>query len=202
MFETPNIDKNEQELNQEIRKIKKYEINSMKAVTEQKKSAIELPRKHSLISLTRLVAGFILAPLLGTFIYYLLFFMPSAVNYVSSGASLSNSFSYLTAVTLIGGSLFYAPVGIVGLIVMLIIRRYYSWNYVTSIIGAVISAFLVLFLFSILLWAIESEYILSDGGLSLLAALIIIPSVLTGASFWLIALYKNTCWEFTAGGQS
>ena len=36
MFETPNIDKNEQELNQEIRKIKKYGINSMKAVTEQK----------------------------------------------------------------------------------------------------------------------------------------------------------------------
>jgi hypothetical protein len=155
--------------------------------SEQKKC-----RVSSLISGARLVSGFTLAPTMGALIFYLMLNVPLLFGYELPGMSLSVSPEFLIGGTLIAGSIFYAPTVMIGLVIMMLIRRYYSWNLSNCIIGGVLSAFAVALLFLITLMFLGQELMVAGAGFSMVMTLIIIPSVLSGISFWFIAVYKNS----------
>lgn len=139
----------------------------------------------------RVIAGFILAPLLGPLIFYLLLSIQSLFSLNISGISFSKNPLFFLGVIAMVGPLFYLPAVVFGVVVMLLIRHFYSWNIFTCVIGALISAFLVASLFFLLLLFIGSGFIVSKAGFLRLLAMIFIPSVFAGMFFWLIAVYRN-----------
>lgn len=161
--------------------------------SEQKKC-----RVSSLISGARLVLGFTLAPTLGALIFYLMLNVPLFFGYKLPDMLLSVSPGFLISGTLIAGSIFYAPTVIIGLVIMMLIRRYYSWNLTNCIIGGVLCAFAVASLFLAGLMLVGQSFMVACAGCSMLISLIIIPSVMSGVSFWLIAVYKNSDINFVS----
>ncbi len=149
-------------------------------------------RVSSFISGARLVSGFTLAPTLGALIFYLMLNVPLFFGYKLPGMTLSVSPEFLIGSTLMAGSLFYAPTVMIGLAIMMLIRRYYSWNLTNCIIGGILCAFAVASLFLIALMFVGQGMMLAGAGFSMVVTLIIIPSVMSGISFWLIAVYKNS----------
>jgi hypothetical protein len=146
----------------------------------------------SFISEARQVLGFALAPTLGALIFYLMLNVPLFFGYKLADMSLSVSPEFLISGTLIAGSIFYAPTVIIGLVIMMLIRCYYSWNLTNCIIGGVLSAFAVASIFLTLILFTGSTFAVAGAGFSMILSLIIIPSMLSGISFWLIAVYKNS----------
>ena len=154
--------------------------------SEQKKH-----RVSNFISGARLVSGFTLAPTLGALVFYFMMNVPLLFGYKLPGMLLSVSPEFLIGGTLIAGSIFYAPTVMIGFVIMMLIRRYYSWNLTNCIIGGVLCAFAVSSIFLTALMFIGQGLMVAGAGFSMIMTLIIIPSVLSGTSFWLIAVHKN-----------
>ena len=102
---------------------------------------------------------------------------------------------FLIGGTLIAGSIFYASTVMIGLAIMMLIRRYYSWSLTNCIIGGVLSAFVVASLFLTVLMFTGQGLMVAGAGFSMVITLIILPSVLSGISFWLLGVYKNNGME-------
>ncbi len=183
MFETENLDLNKPEVNIEF------------AGTEENTASTYKNEKimygHNYISSLRLAAGFIMAPLFGLFIYCLLYLVPYLFSNGFSNDLSSGNLSFFFSVIMIGGSLFYAPAVISKIVIMLLIRRYFPWNIVTSIAGSVISAFSVLVLFLIAVRITGSTFTFPVTGVGQLSAFVIAASAMSGILFWRIALFRN-----------
>ncbi len=154
----------------------------------------EVNKKIQLKLFARIIAGFMLAPVIGPLIYYALLNIQHLFGN-GSIVSFPDSISFLTAGILISASLFYAPAVLFSLAVMLFILRRYMWNIGASIVGAVVSGSMVAFLFFILLlfagWGVSVAY----AGFFIMAKLIIVSSLIAGISFWLITVYRNDSLE-------
>jgi hypothetical protein len=134
----------------------------------------------------RVIAGFLFAPIFGLILYYALPFI-----IVFPGFSFSHAFAVAIAATLIGGKVLYTPALLVSVVVMLLIRRFYQWNLISSIIGAMIIGLLVPLIFAIGLWITTSEFMLAQVGFFRLFSIFAGPSFLSGIVFWLIAVHRN-----------
>ncbi len=146
--------------------------------------------KFHLKPFARIIAGFMLAPIIGPLTYYILLNIQHLFGN-SSIVSFPDGIAFLTAGILISASLFYPPSVIFSLAVMLFIWKRYTWNIGTSIIGAVVSGSMVAFLFFIFLlfagWGVNVAY----AGFFIMAKFIIVSSLIAGISFWLITVYRN-----------
>jgi hypothetical protein len=134
----------------------------------------------------RVIAGFLFAPILGFFLYYALSFI-----IVFPGFSFSHALSVGVAAVLVGGKVLYIPALLIAVAVMLIIRRFYQWNLISSIIGSMIIGLLVVLSFAAGLWMVTSEFTLAQFGFFRLLSIIIGPSVLAGVVFWFLAVHRN-----------
>ncbi len=146
------------------------------------------------VSAYRLVAGLVLAPLLGPLLYYFLVVIegfPISIALAALPASLPVDPGFIKAGLFIAGSMFYLPAVISGLTVMLIVKRFLRLNIFTCVIGGLISAFMVSFLFSILLLLFAPGSTMVTAGFLLLLELIYMPAILSGLSFWAIAVVGN-----------
>jgi len=128
---------------------------------------------------------------MGALGFYILLNVPLLFGYELTGISLSTSPSFLIGGLMTAGTLFYAPTVIVGLIVMLLMHRYRSWNIIDCIIGGLISAFVLATCFMTLLLFIGSGINVAGGSALMMLGLITIPSVFSGISFWVLAAYQN-----------
>jgi hypothetical protein len=151
----------------------------------------KLARSSLLMTKVRLVAGFTLAPTIGALGFYILINVPLLFGYELTGVSLSTRPSFLIGGLMTAGTLFYAPVVIIGLIVMLLIQRYRSWNIVNCIGGGLISALVLSTCFMALLLIIGSGINVAGGSALMMLGLITIPSVFSGMSFWVLVAYRN-----------
>ncbi len=151
----------------------------------------EHARSSFLMTKVRLVAGFTLAPTIGALGFYILINVPLLFGYELRGVSLSTSPSFLIGGLMTAGTLFYAPAVIIGLIVMILIHRYRSWNFVNCIGGGLISALVLSICFMALLLIIGSGIDVAGGSALMMFGLITIPSVFSGMSFWVLVGYRN-----------
>ena len=148
-------------------------------------------RRHAQVdpvikSKERVIAGFLCAPIFGLILYF-------AIPFVIAipGFSFSHAFAVAVAATLIGGKVFYTPALLVAVVVMLLIRRFYQWNLISSIVGGMIIGLLVPLLFAIGLWITTSDFMLAQVGFFRLFSFFAGPSFLSGIVFWLIAVHRN-----------
>ena len=134
----------------------------------------------------RVIAGFLFAPIFGFFLYYALSFL-----IVVPGFSFSHALSVGIAAILVGGKVFFIPALLIAVAVMLMIRRFYQWNLISSIIGSMIIGLLVVLGIAAGLWIVTSDSMLAQFGFFRLLSIIIGPSVLAGIAFWFLAVHKN-----------
>ena len=137
-------------------------------------------------STVRVIAGFLFAPIFGLILYYAL----SSII-VFPGFSFPHALSVGIAAILVGGKVFYVPALLIAVVVMLIIRRFYKWNLISSIIGSMIIGLLAVLSFAVGLWIVTSEFMLAQVGFFRLLPIFIGPSVLAGIVFWLLAVHRN-----------
>ena len=133
----------------------------------------------------RVIAGFLFAPIFGFILYYAL------SSIVLPGFSFLHALSIGIAAILVGGKMFYIPALLIAAVVMLLIRRFYQWNLISSIVGAMIIGLLVVLMFAIGLWITTSEFMLAQFGFFRLFSIFAGPSFLSGIVFWLIAVHRN-----------
>ena len=133
----------------------------------------------------RVIAGFLFAPIFGFILYYAL------SSIVLPGFSFSHALSIGIAAILVGGKMFYIPALLIAAVVMLIIRRFYQWYLISSIIGSMIIGLLTLLIFAVGLWMTTSELMFAQVGFFRLFPIFIGPSFLAGIVFWLLAVHGN-----------
>jgi hypothetical protein len=155
------------------------------------RNRMKRPGRHSRVnplftSTVRVTAGFLFAPILGLILYY----VPSFIIAFPEISS-SNAFSLGIAATLVGGTVFYPPAVLISVVVMLLIRRFYQWNLISSIIGAMIIGLFIVLISAVVFWVATSEFMLAQVGFFRLFSLFAGPSVFSGIVFWLLAVYRN-----------
>ena len=133
----------------------------------------------------RVIAGFLFAPIFGFILYYAL------SSIVLPGFSFLHALSIGIAAILVGGKMFYTPAVLISVVVMLLIRRFYQWNLISSIFGSMIIGLLVVLTFAVGLWIATSEFMLAQVGFFRLLSIFFGPSVLAGIVFWLLAVHRN-----------
>jgi len=133
----------------------------------------------------RVIAGFLFAPIFGFILYYAL------SSIVLPGFSFLHALSIGIAAILVGGKMFYTPAVLISVVVMLLIRRFYQWNLISSIIGSMIIGLLVVLTFAVGLWIATSESMLAQVGFFRLLSIFAGPSFLAGIVFWLLAVHRN-----------
>ena len=144
------------------------------------------------LSIIRIIAGFIFAPILGTFLYFLAVSFPSPLSFDGLLSAVSDSIVYFFSVSSSTGPLFYPLVMVLGTLVLLLLMRYFSCNISICILGALTNGILASVLFLIMLLLSGASFMPAFAGFALLLSMITVPSILAGVLFWFIAAFKNT----------
>jgi hypothetical protein len=149
-------------------------------------------RNRQYLSMTRIIAGLIVAPFLGLLLYFIAFSFQSPFSFDAFSSMVMSSLIYFFSIISNLGPYFLVLALILGTIVMLLLMKYYSWNIAICVIGSVINAFLVVILFLILLLLTGASFMPALVGSVRLLSLITVPAILAGILFWFIVVFKNT----------
>ena len=144
------------------------------------------------LSMTRIIAGLIVAPFLGLLLYFIAFSLQSPLSFDAFSSTVKSCLIYFFSIISKLGLYFLVLALILGTIVMLLLKKYYSWNIAICVIGAVMNAFLAVILFLILLLLTGVAFMPALAGSFRLLSLITVPAMLAGILFWFIAVFKNT----------
>ena len=148
----------------------------------------DFTRIRQYLSMTRIIAGLIVAPFCVLLLCFLAVSFQSPFSFDALSSTVVSSLIIMSTL----GSYFLSIALILGTIVMLLLMKYYSCNISTCVIGAVINAFLAAILFMILLLLTGTALMPAVAVSVLLLSLIAVPAILSGILFWFIALFKNT----------
>jgi hypothetical protein len=149
-------------------------------------------RIRQYLSITRIIAGLIVAPFLGLLLYFIALSLQSPFSFDAFGSSVMSSLIYCLSIMSNLGPYFLVLALILGTIVMLLLMKYYSCNIAICVIGAVMNTFLAAILFLILLLLTGAGFMPALSGSVLLLSFIAVPAIPTGILFWFMAVFKNT----------
>ncbi len=144
------------------------------------------------VSISRIIAGLIIAPFLGLLLYVISLSLQSPFSLGTLSSTVMSSLIYFFSIISNLGPYFPVLALISGTIVMFLLMKYYSWNIAICVIGSVMNAILAAFLFLILLLLTGAPFIPALAGSVRLLSLITVPSILAGILFWFIVVFKNT----------
>jgi len=142
--------------------------------------------------MTRIIAGFLVAPFLGCLVYFITVSFPIPFSFDIFSATLTSSLLHFLSIISSAGPLVFPLILILGTVIMLLLMRYCSCHIAVCVIGAVTNAFLAAAIFLVLLLLTGIRFEPALAGFLLLLSVIVVPSILAGILFWFIAVFKNT----------
>ncbi len=143
------------------------------------------------LSMTRIIVGSLVAPILGLLVYFITVSFPIPFSFDVFSSTLTSSLMYFLSIISSSGLFVFPFILVLGTIIMLLLMRSYSCNIAVCVLGAMTNAIMTAALFLVLLLLTGTTFKLALVLFLLLLSVIAVPSILAGILFWFITVFKN-----------